>query len=149
MADDVPLPLLVVLSALVLLPAVNSKFRTLLTARYLMPLVPLLFACAAVAFVGLVVRLQVALAAVGSARGRVVVPLAAALTLVLVLGPLLPLARSRLAAGRLELRGLLDAVATSYFGPDELARVDPSGRALTNVNTPEDLARAEALLSGA
>jgi molybdopterin-guanine dinucleotide biosynthesis protein A len=62
---------------------------------------------------------------------------------------LLPLARERLAAGRLELRGPLDAVATSYFGPDELARVDPNGRALTNVNTPEDLAHAEALLSGA
>jgi len=62
---------------------------------------------------------------------------------------LLPLARERLAAGRLDLRGLLDAVATSYFGPDDLARVDPSGRALTNVNTPEDLARAEALLGRA
>ena len=62
---------------------------------------------------------------------------------------LLPLAREHLAAGRLELRGPLDAVATSYFGPDDLARVDPSGRALTNLNTPEDLARAEALLRGA
>jgi molybdopterin-guanine dinucleotide biosynthesis protein A len=60
---------------------------------------------------------------------------------------LLSLARARLAAGRLDLRGLLDAVATSYFGPDDLARVDPSGHALTNVNTPEDRARAEALLS--
>jgi molybdopterin-guanine dinucleotide biosynthesis protein A len=62
---------------------------------------------------------------------------------------LLPLARERLAAGRLDLRGLLDAVATSYLEPDDLARVDPTGRALTNVNTPEDLARAEALLGGA
>jgi molybdopterin-guanine dinucleotide biosynthesis protein A len=61
---------------------------------------------------------------------------------------LLPLARERLAADRLDLRGLLDAVDTSYFGPDELARADPKGLALTNVNTPEDLARAEALLSG-
>jgi molybdopterin-guanine dinucleotide biosynthesis protein A len=62
--------------------------------------------------------------------------------------PVLPLARAHLAAGRLHLRELLDAITTSYFGPDELARIDPSGRALTNVNTPEDLARAEALLSG-
>ena len=61
---------------------------------------------------------------------------------------LLPLARAHLAAGRLELRGLLDAVYTSYFEPDDLAGVDPSGRALTNLNTPEDVARAEALLSG-
>jgi molybdopterin-guanine dinucleotide biosynthesis protein A len=59
---------------------------------------------------------------------------------------LLPPARKGLAAGRLDLRGPLDAVATSYFGPDELARIDPTGHALTNVNTPEDLARAEALL---
>ncbi|MHC4422652.1 MAG: molybdenum cofactor guanylyltransferase, partial [Planctomycetota bacterium] len=44
---------------------------------------------------------------------------------------LLPPARECLAAGRLELRGPLDAVATSYFGPDELARIDPGGRALT------------------
>jgi molybdopterin-guanine dinucleotide biosynthesis protein A len=61
---------------------------------------------------------------------------------------LLPPAREHLEAGRLQLRGPLDAVATSYFGPDELARVDPNGHALTNVNTPEDLVRAEALLSG-
>ena len=41
------LPLLVCLSFLLILPAANPKFQTLLTTRYLMPIVPLLFACAA------------------------------------------------------------------------------------------------------
>jgi len=86
-----PLPLLVVLSALLLLPAVNSKFRTLLTSRYLMPLVPLLFASAAAALVGLTLRARAAVA--GAGRERLVVPLTVALGLMLVLGPLLPLAR--------------------------------------------------------
>ncbi len=42
-----PLPLLITLGFLLLLPALNPKFRTLLTVRYLMPIVPLLFAAAA------------------------------------------------------------------------------------------------------
>jgi glycosyltransferase AglD len=37
-----PLPLLAVVTFLVLLPLVNSKFRTLVTIRYLMPLYPLI-----------------------------------------------------------------------------------------------------------
>jgi molybdopterin-guanine dinucleotide biosynthesis protein A len=61
----------------------------------------------------------------------------------------LPVARARLAAGRLALHGLLDAVATSYLEAEDLARVDPEGAALTNVNTPGDLAAAEALLASA
>jgi molybdopterin-guanine dinucleotide biosynthesis protein A len=60
----------------------------------------------------------------------------------------LPVARSRLAAGELGLTDLLDAVGAAYFGEADLAAVDPGGTALTNVNTPEDLARAEALLAG-
>jgi molybdopterin-guanine dinucleotide biosynthesis protein A len=60
----------------------------------------------------------------------------------------LPVARARLKAGRLALRELLDVVHVSYLEPDDLARVDPKARALTNVNTPEDHARAEALLRG-
>jgi molybdopterin-guanine dinucleotide biosynthesis protein A len=60
----------------------------------------------------------------------------------------LPAAREHLAAGRLALRDLLDAVDTSEFGPGELALVDPSDLALTNVNSPEELARAAALLEG-
>ncbi|MCC6175783.1 MAG: glycosyltransferase family 39 protein [Chloroflexi bacterium] len=46
-----PLPLVFGLTFLLLLPALNPKFRTLITSRYLMPLVPLLFASAAVGLV--------------------------------------------------------------------------------------------------
>lgn len=55
----------------------------------------------------------------------------------------LPAARERLAAGRLKLQGVLDAVDTAWLEPADLARVDPAGLALTNLNTPADLARAE------
>jgi hypothetical protein len=48
-----PLPLLVCLSFLLILPAANPKFQTLLTTRYLMPIVPLLFACAGLTLVTL------------------------------------------------------------------------------------------------
>ena len=58
----------------------------------------------------------------------------------------LPVARERLVAGRLELQGVLDVVDTAWLGPDDLARVDPGGLALSKLNTPEDLARAEVSL---
>jgi molybdopterin-guanine dinucleotide biosynthesis protein A len=45
---------------------------------------------------------------------------------------------------RLAMHALLDAVDTRYFEGADLAAVDPDGRALTNLNTPDDLARAEA-----
>lgn len=61
----------------------------------------------------------------------------------------LDVARERLAAGRLEVQGMLDAVDTGWLGPDDLARVDPRGLALSNLNSPEDLARAEASLAAA
>ena len=48
----------------------------------------------------------------------------------------------------LKLCDVLDAVDCSYFGPSELAVVDPSGTALTNVNTPEEVKRVETILSG-
>ena len=48
-----PLPLLACLSFLLILPAANPKFQTLLTSRYLMPIVPLLFACSALTLVSL------------------------------------------------------------------------------------------------
>jgi hypothetical protein len=48
------LPLLACAGFLLILPAANPKFQTLLTTRYLMPIVPLLFACAALALVWLV-----------------------------------------------------------------------------------------------
>jgi molybdopterin-guanine dinucleotide biosynthesis protein A len=56
--------------------------------------------------------------------------------------PVLAVARDRLADGRLALRGLLDAIDTATLEEADLARVDPDGTALLNVNTPEDLARA-------
>jgi molybdopterin-guanine dinucleotide biosynthesis protein A len=58
--------------------------------------------------------------------------------------PVLAVARARLADGRLALRGLLDAIDTATLEEADLARVDPDGTALMNVNTPEDLARARA-----
>ena len=63
--------------------------------------------------------------------------------------PVRPVAQSRLAAGELRLRDLLAALDTSYLDERELARVDPEGIALTDVNTPDDLTRAESLLAAA
>lgn len=59
--------------------------------------------------------------------------------------PVLAAARDALADGRLALRALLDALDTRYLEGDDLAAVDPDGTALLNLNTPEDLARAERL----
>ena len=59
----------------------------------------------------------------------------------------LPVARDALAREALALRGVLDAVDTAYLEGDELARLDPTGLALRNVNTPEELAEAERLLA--
>jgi molybdopterin-guanine dinucleotide biosynthesis protein A len=59
----------------------------------------------------------------------------------------LDVAREHLARGDLKLSGVLDAVDTRYLDPDALARVDPDGLALTNVNTPEELAAARARLA--
>lgn len=59
----------------------------------------------------------------------------------------LPVARRRFAAGELMLRGLLDAVETAYLAPSDLAEVDPTGRALVNLNTRQDLLAVEAQLA--
>lgn len=59
----------------------------------------------------------------------------------------LPVARERLGSGRLKLHELLAAVATDYVEEEVLERVDPAGHALLNVNTPDDLARADRLLA--
>jgi molybdopterin-guanine dinucleotide biosynthesis protein A len=55
----------------------------------------------------------------------------------------LPVAKRRLAEGDLSLHGLLVEVGTAWLEGEALARLDPDGLALTNVNTAEDLARAE------
>jgi hypothetical protein len=83
------LPLAASASFLLLLPAVNPKFSTLLTSRYLMPIAPLLFACAAVALV-LVVRAAILRRPAWQPRLRVA---GVAVSLLLVVLPLLALGR--------------------------------------------------------
>jgi molybdopterin-guanine dinucleotide biosynthesis protein A len=61
--------------------------------------------------------------------------------------PVLSAARARLDAGELGVRDLLDAIGTAVLDEAELARLDPEGIALTNLNTPDDLARVESLLA--
>ena len=61
--------------------------------------------------------------------------------------PVLPIARARLASDDLSLRGLLGAIPeVSFLEAGDLRELDPDGTALLNVNTPEDLERAEAAL---
>lgn len=60
---------------------------------------------------------------------------------------LLEPARARLAGDALSIRGLLDVVETSYLEGEALAAADPDGCVLLNVNTSEDLRRAEARLA--
>jgi len=56
----------------------------------------------------------------------------------------LPLARQNLAAGRLALRALLDEVEVEVglLEDADLAEIDPTGLALTQVTDPENLRRA-------
>lgn len=54
--------------------------------------------------------------------------------------PALAEARRRLAAGQLALHALLGALSVRWLEGDDLRALDRSGRALANVNTPEDLA---------
>jgi molybdopterin-guanine dinucleotide biosynthesis protein A len=60
-----------------------------------------------------------------------------------------PVAERRLAAGELALHGLFREVGTSWLEGEALARLDPEGLALSNLNTPEDLARVERRLTPA
>ncbi len=55
--------------------------------------------------------------------------------------PALAEARRRLADGRLRLLDWLEALAPSVIEGADLAVLDPSGQALANVNTPEDVTR--------
>ncbi|HVY36430.1 MAG TPA: NTP transferase domain-containing protein [Polyangia bacterium] len=57
--------------------------------------------------------------------------------------------QTRLAAGRLALHALLaETEGTVWLRGEELAALDPGGRSFLNVNTPEDLARADRLARG-
>jgi molybdopterin-guanine dinucleotide biosynthesis protein A len=58
--------------------------------------------------------------------------------------PVWTAAQARLAAGDLALRGVLDDIGVHRLEADDLAALDPGGRALWNVNTPKDLERARA-----
>jgi molybdopterin-guanine dinucleotide biosynthesis protein A len=60
--------------------------------------------------------------------------------------PALRVARAHLDAGELALQGLLAELRTARLDAAALAVLDPEGRALANLNTPGDLARAEAWL---
>lgn len=51
--------------------------------------------------------------------------------------PALAAARRRLASGDRVLGGLLDELDTAYLEGADLEAIDPGGRQLTNVNTPE------------
>ena len=56
----------------------------------------------------------------------------------------LPELQSRLADGRLALHALLEEIGpTVWIEGDLLAELDPGARSFLNVNTPDDLARAE------
>ena len=61
---------------------------------------------------------------------------------------ILGVASANLAAGELALRSVFEAVDTDYLEGADLEALDPDGSALTNLNLPEDLERAEALLRG-
>ena len=54
--------------------------------------------------------------------------------------------RSCIERDDLKMANFLGDVRTRYVGEDEWQRVDPNGLSFFNLNTPEDLARAEALL---
>lgn len=61
--------------------------------------------------------------------------------------PVLALARERLAAGELRLGALVDGLECAYLEGSDLAALDPAGQILSNVNTPDDLARVQTLLA--
>jgi molybdopterin-guanine dinucleotide biosynthesis protein A len=57
--------------------------------------------------------------------------------------------RRRLEAGRYKLTDALADLRVREVGPEEMAPVDPGHLSLFNINTAGDLARANALASGA
>ncbi|MBW2421886.1 MAG: NTP transferase domain-containing protein [Deltaproteobacteria bacterium] len=61
--------------------------------------------------------------------------------------PVLAAARERLAAGELSLGALADGLDCGFVEGPDLEALDPRGQVLSNVNTPDDLARVESLLA--
>jgi molybdopterin-guanine dinucleotide biosynthesis protein A len=58
---------------------------------------------------------------------------------------LLPVVQARLAAGDFAVHGLLAAVTVDWLDDGALASLAPGGRSFVNVNTPDELRRAEEL----
>jgi molybdopterin-guanine dinucleotide biosynthesis protein A len=58
---------------------------------------------------------------------------------------LLPVIDARVRAGELAIHELLEQHAVDWIADGELAALDPDGRSFFNVNTPEDVARADAV----
>jgi len=58
---------------------------------------------------------------------------------------LLPAIESRLQAGQLALHAMLEEIAAAWIEGGDLAGLDPDGRCFFNINTPDDLRRADAL----
>ena len=58
---------------------------------------------------------------------------------------LLPVVDARVRAGELAIHELLERGGVDWIAAGELAALDPDGRSFFNVNTPEDLARADAM----
>jgi molybdopterin-guanine dinucleotide biosynthesis protein A len=54
--------------------------------------------------------------------------------------------RAALESGRRQIAAFFPHVRVAYVEPEEVLRSDPTGRALENINTPEQLAAAEQLL---
>jgi molybdenum cofactor guanylyltransferase len=52
---------------------------------------------------------------------------------------------ANLQASRLQLIAFFDEVSVNYLDRATIARFDPAGRSFANVNTPDDLARAQSL----
>ncbi len=57
----------------------------------------------------------------------------------------LPLVENALRQGQMRLNSWFGRAVVRILSPDETAACDPQGFAFTNINTPEELARAEAL----
>ncbi len=58
---------------------------------------------------------------------------------------LLPAVDAALLTGQLAVHEMVEQRAVDWIGEVELAALDPDGRSFFNVNTPEDLARADAM----
>ncbi len=59
----------------------------------------------------------------------------------------LPAMRAALEAGTYRITGILEQLQVKELGPELLAQVDPGGRALLNINTPQEYAVCQGLTS--